>query len=311
MRPLIDMDTIQIEVTNACHLDCGNCTRFCGHHRKPYMMDLETVEKALTSLQGFPKMVGIMGGEPLLHPKFAEICELALSKFPRAQLGLWTSFPKGKEKYAEQIAKTFGNIFLNDHTRNDVFHAPILIGMQEITANPRAMWTPIDHCWVQNCWSASINPKGAWFCEIAASMSMLFGDGDELAWPVEPGWWWRTPKDFREQMEHFCPRCGMAAPLQRRPSINGLDDISPLNFEALKDRSRKIKRKKVVVGKGQIVPEAQLNKMASYKDMDYRQRIAARYGMYLTLTQAGFWEPHMGPARRSLYSMYKEKYMQG
>ena len=30
MRRLSDMETIQIEITNACVLQCGNCTRFCG-----------------------------------------------------------------------------------------------------------------------------------------------------------------------------------------------------------------------------------------------------------------------------------------
>ena len=74
MRSLVDMDTIQIEVTNACTHSCSNCTRFCGHHAKPYFMTLPMFKEAVDSFVGFPKMVGLIGGEPLLHPAFEERC---------------------------------------------------------------------------------------------------------------------------------------------------------------------------------------------------------------------------------------------
>lgn len=307
MRPILEMDNTQIEVTNACHLNCSNCTRFCNHHLKPYMMDFEQVKVAIDSHANWPKMVGIMGGEPLLHPQFPQICEYALSKIPRERLGLWSSFPDNRKQYAELIAKTFGNVFINDHTRPDIYHAPILIGIQELVKEPWEMWGPIHHCWLQNSWSASINPYGAYFCEIAAAMAILFNEPED-AWPVEDGWWKRTPKDYVAQMERFCPRCGIAAPLKRRRSVDIVDDISPLNYEALKDKSRKIKKDQFVKSLGQVMPQDQLEPMASYKDMDYRQRIAARYGLYLTLTQKGYWEPHVGQPRRSLFTAYREQY---
>ena len=33
--------------------------------------------------------------------------------------------------------------------------------------------------------------------------------------------------------------------------------------------------------------------MAAYKDFDYRNRIARRYGMFLTINEKGFWRPHL------------------
>jgi len=48
--------------------------------------------------------------------------------------------------------------------------------------------------------------------------------------------------------------------------------------------------------------------MAAYKDLDYRDKIAARYGMYLTITPDGFWEPHMGTKPPSLMSKFREWY---
>lgn len=51
------MRTIQIDITNACTHQCSNCTRFCGHHRKPFFMDLETFQRAVDSLADFPRYI--------------------------------------------------------------------------------------------------------------------------------------------------------------------------------------------------------------------------------------------------------------
>jgi hypothetical protein len=303
MRPLIDMDTIQIEITNHCVRDCSNCTRFCGHIMKPYNMDMATFKTAIDSMAGYPKMVGIMGGEPLLHPQFTEICEYAASVIPRKQLGLWTALPAKFEKYAEVICKTFGNIFINDHSRDDIYHAPILIGIEDAMPNKDYMWAQIDHCWVQNTWSASINPNGVYFCEVAAAMSLLFQE-KEYSWMVEPKWWLRTPKDFRAQMEKFCPRCGLSLPLKRRVSTDGRDDISPRNAKALLGKSRKLD--KCIISTGEIVQQPE--PMASYKDISYRQAIAGRYGMHLIATPNGFCEPVMGLLRESIYSKLQKQF---
>jgi len=38
-------------------------------------------------------IVGFMGGEPMLHPQFAQFCEYAIAQIPREHLGLWSTFP--------------------------------------------------------------------------------------------------------------------------------------------------------------------------------------------------------------------------
>lgn len=286
MRSLIDMDTIQIELTNACIRSCSNCTRFCGHV-KPFYMTKDQFQLALQSMKGFPKMIGFMGGEPLLHPQFEEFCTLAREAFEPYQLGLWTSLPQGKEHHADVICETFGHIFINDHTREDIYHAPILVGAEEIFPDPKEMYYAIDHCWLQNAWSASINPRGAFFCEIAASMSILFDEG--RGWPVEEGWWYRTPKDFTEQIERYCPRCGVALPLARRLSIDGRDDVSPKNLERLHGRSMKIDRGDYVLSDLQLVKNPE--PMAAYKDTNWRNTVAARYGIHLVVNKQRFWTP--------------------
>jgi hypothetical protein len=309
MRNIVDRDTAQIEITNACMNACSNCTRFCGHFKKPYFMSFSQFRKAVDSMKGFPKMVGIMGGEPLLHPQFKKFCQYALSKIPREQLGLWSSFPKGYEHYRKIICETFGNILLNDHSRPDIYHCPILVAAEEVIPDKRDMFLAIEHCWLQESWSASINPKGAFFCEIAAAMSLLF-DGSP-GWKVEPGWWKRTVKDFKEQIEEYCPKCGAALSLPRRPSVDGRDDISPKNLERLKGKSKKIDAGKYVVSDLKLVKN--LEPMAAYKDERYRDGIADRYGIFLVYNEKRYLAPYLkkdgSPIfKKSLFEQYQEKY---
>ncbi len=288
MRSMIAMDTVQIEITNACVMRCGNCTRFCSLVKKPFVMPLDEVKRAIDSMVGYPKMTGIMGGEPLLHPDFEAICDYAREKIPYHQLGLWTTFPRGFEKHREVICRTFKHVFLNDHSRPDIYHQPPLIAAHEVYPNPLEMWNRIDHCWAQMSWSASINPRGAWFCEIAASLAMLFEEGE--GWPVEQGWWGRIPKDFREQVDLFCPRCGFPCETDVVSSMEERDRVSPVNYQALKDRVRHPERFQVVP------PERTKNQqpqMAAYKDTDYRNRVASRYGIRFIINDQNFWSPYL------------------
>ena len=340
MRSPSEMVTIQIELTSACPLKCSNCTRFCGTHEKPFFLEEDQFRAAVDSLVEYSKMphamVGFMGGDPCLHPKFEEYCEYALSKIDRMKLGLWTTFPPAKKHLRTAIAKTFGNILLNDHSRDDILHAPVLMAAEDYFRKPcprcegrgdtspkqdpegpqfDCEWSPcpgcggkgtvtddlnlfaaVEHCWIQESWSAAINPKGAWFCEVAAALSDLF-DGPE-GWKVEPGWWKRTPMSFREQMEWACKKCGAALPLERiRNSQDPRDDVSSSNLERLKAiKSRKVKRGEVALREefkfdpslhGKTYPNQ------TYKDMMYRQNIAAKYDMYLTINERGYWEPHL------------------
>ena len=303
MRALCDMDTIQIELTNACVRQCSNCTRFVGH-RDPYFMDEDVFRTAVNSLIGYPKMVGFMGGEPLLHPRFEDYCEYVRERIPKNQLGLWTCLPDSKKHLARTICDTFGHIFINDHTRGDIYHAPILVAADEVfKAEERdMMFYAIDRCWLQNSWSAAINPRGAFFCEIAASMSLLF-DGP-WGWPVEPGWWWRTPKDFTKQIETYCSKCGCSLPLPRRSSVENIDDVSPGNFERLKDISHRIKSGRYEISNLKLTKQPE--QMAAYKDMSYRQKISSRYGMFLLPNKLGFLTPIMDLDLRREGSIFRE-----
>ncbi len=281
MRPLHAMEIIQIDITNACINKCSNCTRLIGHHRKPYFMDMDMFRRAVDSLVDFPGIVGMIGGEPLLHPDFAAMAEYFAKRLPdKKRRGLWSTIPEGS-KYGALIKDVYGALYLNDHTVNTILHQPVLVAAEEVICDEKEMWRLIDNCWVQNYWSASITPKGAYFCEVAAAFDMLF-DGPG-GWPVEPGWWKREPRDFADQKERWCPRCGCAIPLNRRSSVEGKDDVSPGNLAKLEAiHSPGLAKDRAVLYQGGFVD----NWKPGYNwymdqvegEREYRERIKGRLG---------------------------------
>jgi hypothetical protein len=268
MKPIYDAWLIQIEIANACNIGCANCTRLVGHHRKPYFMDLDFIEKAIDSLEGFKGGIGIMGGEPTLHPQFEEICKLIQRKGLTHKAGLWTSGYKWNE-YKKIIKETFKlGIWFNDHSDPRQRHQPILVAISEVIKDKKLMWKLIDNCWVQETWSPSINPKGGFFCEVAAALDLTFnGPG---GYPIEPGWWNKTPEEFRDQVERYCPMCGAALPFTCPSNKEAYDYVSPKNYQRL----LKIKSPKALCGRVKIFDRKMSKKeilmvMKNWKPYEY------------------------------------------
>lgn len=244
MRSPSEMSLIQIEITNRCPLKCPNCTRFVGHHNNFFDMTIDEFTVALESLEGYEGNIGIMGGEPTLHPEFLELMDIFREFYPdinRRQL--WTS-GNNWEEYHEEIHKTFlpELISYNDHSGDIVVrHQPLLVAIDEVIEDKELMFEFIDNCWVQKRWSASITPKGAYFCEVAAAMDYMFDW--EYGWDVKPGWWKVKPGDdsFNDQLLTHCVNCSACLPMPYDSSDkDDVDICSPLNFLRVKSASRKI-----------------------------------------------------------------------
>ena len=305
MKSITEVHVLQIHITNACVLQCADCTHMVGHTKKPFMLSFDEFKKIIDSLEGYPKMIGFIGGEVLLNGAFEQMARYARSKFPREQLGLWSVFPRGEkyERYRDVICECFGNILLNDHSVPTIMHAPMLVASGEYFDDVNDLRAAAWNCWVQNSWSPGITPKGAFFCEVAAELDYLFeGPG---GWDVsEPGWWKKTPIDYTEQIDRSCSKCGGCLPLARRSSQDNRCDISEGNAKLLAGKSRKVDNGQVVIHKkgefpidtNMIDPKTGASKypdQSPYKDEIYRKTIAARYGIKLTMNKRGYWEPNL------------------
>jgi len=261
MIPPRKMWALQVDITNVCPSSCSNCTRLCPHQAEPYVMDLATVKAAFAALAEFPtdsepdlygrrKVVGICGGEPLSHPQFPEIVEIACQAVPQARhRGLWTSVDYPAHRFADAVTRLLGRptdtvrpvpidaggyLNWNRHQRGaSSMHQPVLVAIREVVRNEDAMWRLIDSCPLQREWSGSITPKGFFFCEVAGAMDWLFkGPG---GMPITPGCWRHDLADYREQIERFCPQCGVCLPLLPRRDRDRMDDVSPGMIHALQE----------------------------------------------------------------------------
>lgn len=204
-------------------------------------MDIGYVRKAITSIIDSPCRIGIMGGEPTMHPHFLEIMDIVEDLVPdRRRREFWSAgFKFGV--YKQRIYEVFDKdrITYNDHLAYDGRHTPLLVAINEVVDDPELRAHLIENCGFQTHWSASINPKGAYFCEIAASLGWLFDiPGYDIS---EPCWWDRTPVDFADQVETFCGMCSGAIPMPAdwsdgRGGRDGLtvEQITPGNLERLR-----------------------------------------------------------------------------
>ena len=248
------MNIIEIDITNACIHSCSNCTRFCGHHQRPFFMGFDTFKKAIDSLEDWNGCIGIIGGEPTLHPQFERFMdylrakrihtEIKINREPifdmqlhtvaymtqhHSRVGLLSSVTDNFYKHYETINDTFASQYLNDHD-NLCEHQALLMSRKELGISDDEWYKKRDACWIQNTWSATITPKGAFFCEVAGALDMLFnGPG---GWKIEKGWYEREPKDFGEQL-NWCEMCSGCLDVPKRVSNDELDDVTPQMFGRL------------------------------------------------------------------------------
>jgi hypothetical protein len=228
---------LQVKVTNACDLDCKNCSVAVGIAKKLkrlFMMTPDQFRTALQSLKGFPGVIGMFGGNPCIHPKFEELCQIFREEVPNPeQRGLWSNRLFGHGKVCRETFGPFCN--LNVHGSKDAWdeikrdwpearplysgltedshHGPLFGSMLDLGIPEAEMWEKVGGCYVNQTWSAEITvvngELAAYFCEIAGTMAELEGNvGPGL--PATPGWWAKTMPEFRGQVEHYCQRCLVA-----------------------------------------------------------------------------------------------------
>ena len=240
MKPIFESETIQIDITNHCFLSCLYCSRYNRHLKREQRrhMSVDQIRTALDTLRIWPGKIGIIGGEPLLHPDFAEICALLRSRFHRDRLGLWTSGGKNLSQYLEVIHQTFGFIAYNEHNQEQLEackHQPLTVSISEVVPDTKLRQELIDDCWVQRTWCPTINHFGAYFCEVAAAQDVLLNEGHN-AWPVEHGWWKKTPEQFQDQVQALCHNCGMAIPMERELIKKKTEKFTPQLLDKFREK---------------------------------------------------------------------------
>jgi hypothetical protein len=225
-----------IDVTNYCSTNnCIYCSRFLRHipDSARYNLSLEKVDEALKAYRGFPNRLGIIGGEPLIHPEFEEICRLLLKYNNKRKYGLWTSINPEKSKYKNTIRKTFALVAFNEHSPYQLEmckHQPLTLSAKDMVPNESLRREFYEQCYFRLKWCGTITPLGAFHCEIAAGIASLIG---RKGWQVKEGWWLN---DWHEQID-LCELCGGAVPQERQVLCDKTEKMSPSFLKLLKENN--------------------------------------------------------------------------
>jgi hypothetical protein len=291
ITPIALKEAIQIEITNACMRRCSNCTRLVGHQQKPYMMKLDYFKEVVDNigLEGTALIVGIIGGEPLMHPRFKEICRYLQTRFLPERLGLWSVLPKRFKQYAPIIVETFGAVFPNDHTHKNIFHPPVLVRSKAILGERYT--DAVKGCWLQRSWSASVNSQGAYFCEVGAALDLVLHTG--TAFDIHARWWLKKPQEYKKQIEALCSMCGICLNLAPRRDADEIDDIDDWWYNKLKNDSPKIKAAGYKKYKGPLFGQRSHGINLFRRDLGYLRAAGKKFGLDLVLQPNGYLRPYM------------------
>lgn len=213
MIKLRDKWAVMIDANNICQHNCIYCPKHIRHLRgnQRYQLTEEEIVKAIESLEGWPGRIGFTGGEPLNYPNFERLCEIVKSLIPKEKAIIFTSHKEKFRLYKTLIDETFGEVYTNFHEEEQkkvCVHHPLLLSVKDLAPDESTMWQLIENCWCNRMWSPIIGKKGAFFCDCALGLDVALDM--EGGWLVEPGWWKRD--DYRDQMEKYCPLCGMCLP---------------------------------------------------------------------------------------------------
>jgi len=236
---------VQIIVTNRCDGACSNCTQMIPYQRSRVDMSPSNFRRAVDSVAGYPGVVGMFGGNPCLHPKFPELCEMFREHGPdKPKRGIWSNDIHG---HGALVSATFGYHNFNVHgcekaaTRmraavpdakiwgidTPSIHAPVMVYPPEDSNT----WDAVAQCAINQHWSAAIVERGGdlliYYCEVAAAMANVLGvspDHDRMP-PVEPGVLDWQMDIYSRQIQRYCRICGVPLSLSGRPDNDRTDDM--------------------------------------------------------------------------------------
>lgn len=200
-------------------------------------MSLDCFRKAVRSVADWPGVIGLFGGNPCVHPKFPELCEILCEEIPeQRRRGLWSN---NLMDHGEAVKKTFyphGRFNMNAHMdaaaakeierwlpgkliRNSAsqpsWHSAILLNWRDMGLSVSEWIRLRERCDINLKWSACIREHEgepvAYFCEVAAAIDGIMGNNHGI--PATPGWWHRKMSAFSSQVSCCCD-IGCGVPLR-------------------------------------------------------------------------------------------------
>lgn len=90
MRQIPNLD---VHITHDCNFQCESCAHFMQHKFRGTHVSLDVMESWYKDWYQRiePKSIGLLGGEPFLHPNLSEMCHLSRKYFPNSEIEVVTN----------------------------------------------------------------------------------------------------------------------------------------------------------------------------------------------------------------------------
>jgi len=192
---------LEMDITYACNLRCKNCNRMCRQKPAPTaFISLEAVQRLKDS--GIPvRRLGIVGGEPLLHPRLRDIIRLSTSFAKHVDLVTNGTIPFDRVELG--LRPEDGVLNSNKGTDYTGAFEPINRAPKDFVDEPPEFYRK--QCEITTRCGRGLTPYGTYYiCPVAGAIDRCFGYNLGLATPQEL--LMQHNQDL--QAEVFCALCG-------------------------------------------------------------------------------------------------------
>ncbi len=176
-----NMNRIEIDITYACNLKCDNCARSCSQAPDIAAMSPKQIEKfvreSIARNIHWDK-IGVLGGEPLLHPELQEILNILLSY--KHDFSSSTLIEITTNGYGNEVVSQFSRIPKEISVINTRKTTPHQEYFEPFNRAPIDQWK-FAFSNYQNCCSTTsdcgfgLNTYGFYPCGVAGSIDRVMG----------------------------------------------------------------------------------------------------------------------------------------
>ena len=202
-----NLNRIEIEITTACNLYCLNCGRACSQAPSNDSMSAEQIEKFVNEsidLNWKWKHIGLMGGEPTLHPRLFDVLDI-IKKYkqlnPDCKIEVVTN--GYGIKVNEVLSKLPDWVGVRNSKKTSRINEFITVNIAPIDLKEYKNTDFTTGCWITEACGVGLSRYGYYPCGAGATCDRVFGFDIGLK-----SLSLLTEEVLQNQLKHLCKYCG-------------------------------------------------------------------------------------------------------